>query len=86
MANTCRREFEGSDGRAVVEVVGVDGQQVLEVVALDAAGLLAAVGHQPAWKDIVKQVLEGKQENLVLMEGHERNTEPELVLFSRGQK
>jgi len=48
MANACRWEFEGSDGGAVVKVVGVDGQQVLEVVALDAAGLLAAVGHEPA--------------------------------------
>ena len=57
MANACRWEFEGSDGGAVVKVVGVDGQQVLEVVALDAAGLLAAVGHQPACKNIMKHVL-----------------------------
>lgn len=50
MADTSRRELEGSDGRTVVEVVRIDGQQVLEGVALDAAGLLSAVGHQTAWK------------------------------------
>jgi hypothetical protein len=56
MANACRRKFEGSDGRAVVEVVGVDGQQVLEVVTLNTAGLLAAVGHEPTCKEIMEQI------------------------------
>jgi hypothetical protein len=61
-----RRELEGPDGRAAVQVFRSDGQQVLKRVALDAKRLSPAVGHLKTCKIYGFKKIKGFKSNIVL--------------------